>query len=391
MNNQYPAPNVHLADFENFVVVADPHSMRWEYYERDLSVALRKMTSPPTVHVLDWSTLVARDGIIESLVPDNSLVRVESPARDFQLMTELMQAGQRELGEVETEWTTSRRGWIASPLRMYRGLCRILTRLEDSVNRQQGCCMMASMKDTLILFDKNLTSKKLQAAGLPTPEWFQPVSASEVLDFLSQQNELKNYFLKLANGFSGSGIALLMPREVNQGSDHLAGVSAITSVVEIDGRFFNTHRIHEVVGDQYDEIIEFIISEGATLQTAIEKTRVQADQFDVRVVVNRGEVIGEIFRASKQPITNLHLGGYRAAAAECLREIPRRKWLDGIDACETAAKLFDMDVVGVDLCFDRATFDPYIIEMNSFGDFFPNWKNKSGKSIYELELQKLTR
>ena len=105
----------------------------------------------------------------------------------------------------------------------------------------------------------------------------------------------------------------------------------------------------------------------------------------------QGKVAATVFRVSPHPMTNLHLGGRRGDEAACRRVIPQRYWLDGLDACVEAAELFDLPAVGIDLAFNKADYAPTILEVNAFGDFFPNWNNADGQSLHTLEIAATAR
>lgn len=86
-------------------------------------------------------------------------------------------------------------------------------------------------------------------------------------------------------------------------------------------------------------------------------------------------------------MTNLHLGGSRAEPQRCRHELSQRHWLDALDDSIAAAELFQLPSIGVDVAFDRHTGRPYIIELNAFGDFFPNWVNDDGRTIHQIEIE----
>jgi glutathione synthase/RimK-type ligase-like ATP-grasp enzyme len=109
--------------------------------------------------------------------------------------------------------------------------------------------------------------------------------------------------------------------------------------------------------------------------------------FDVRVIVIHGKPAFTVFRLSHLPMTNLHLGGHRGDVAGCRAAIPPRVWLDGLDACVEAAACFDSESVGVDLLFEAGYHRHYVLEVNAFGDFFPNLVDESGRSVHRVELE----
>jgi glutathione synthase/RimK-type ligase-like ATP-grasp enzyme len=199
-----------------------------------------------------------------------------------------------------------------------------------------------------------------------------------LLDELRQRNWSKVY-VKLAYGSCASGIVVLEPLAESP--------RGITTVKEINQQFYNTFDARWVLGEELTSILNFILTERATVQRAVPKTKLADRNFDLRVVVLGGKVIAIVCRVSRFPMTNLHLGGQRGKIDECRRLIGQRHWLDALDHCVDAASLFELPCVGVDVAFDRYSGKPYILELNSFGDFFPNWQDKSGKSIHTLEIE----
>ena len=67
----------------DYVVIADPQSLRWKHYQQ----ALEKIGLPLKLHLLPWHDVIQRDGDIGLMLPETpSLLRVESPGRDFSLV-----------------------------------------------------------------------------------------------------------------------------------------------------------------------------------------------------------------------------------------------------------------------------------------------------------------
>ncbi len=355
--------------------------MRWEYYRRELEAFWARRDVTPQVHVVPWTDVVERDGRLEELAaPDvPSLLRLESPARDFEVIRRLMQCGERAEGQPPGEWQPpAAEGWIASPRLIYRGLCRVLEGIEASCEANSQLVPTADPRHVAVLFDKNQTADRLEAAGVPVPPGFRPTGSVDDLMADLKQRRWTETFVKLAYGSCASGIAVVQPLAYWPAAD--------TTVAELDGRFHNTQHIRHVIGADLWRVIEFLLSQHATVQRSIPKLRVDGLNFDVRVVVIRGSIAGTVFRVSPHPMTNLHLGGHRGDEDACRRMIPQRQWLDGLDCAVEAAGLFDLPAVGVDLAFDRRDCSPCVLEANAFGDFFPNWVNREERSIHECEI-----
>lgn len=364
-----------------YVIVADPDSLRCRFFIRELEEYWAASGRVPEIHVLDWRQLCEPEfGVWDpaTIIPDQrSLLRIESPARDLDVVKSLLQCGQISRGEKVREWPELIDGWIAPQQLLFSGLTTGLERLADATSSSTSVVNPYLNEDVLSLFDKNRTSSILRNHGLPTPDSFAvDGSFSELVQQLSK-NCWESAFVKLSNGSCASGIMALAS----------SGLAGITTVQEIEGQFYNSYRVRTVEGDELRSIASFILMQGATIQRAIAKMTVGGRNFDVRVVVMGRRVIATVFRVSGHPMTNLHLGGRRGDPGQCRARIPQRHWLDAMDVCVEAASLFRVPCVGVDIAFDRRTNKPAILEVNAFGDFFPRWVNKSGHTIHRMQIE----
>src|SRR5262249_30692835 len=150
--------------------------------------------------------------------------------------------------------------------------------------------------------------------------------------------------VKLNTGSSASAIAVLRGCE--------GPPWATSSLIPYDGGFFSTRRLARLSGEHLDAVLTFLIEQDVCVQQGIRMAQIDGQNFDVRVVVVHGEVAFTIFRLSHNPMTNLHLGGQRGEVGRCRAAIPTRAWLDGLDHCIEAAKLYDAEMVGIDLLFE---------------------------------------
>jgi hypothetical protein len=119
--------------------------------------------------------------------------------------------------------------------------------------------------------------------------------------------------------------------------------------------------------------------------------QIDGQNFDVRVVVLHGRPAFTVFRLSPQPMTNLHLGGRRGDPASCRAAVPTRAWLDALDHCAEAARLYPCAAVGVDLLFERGYLRHYVLEVNAFGDFFPGLTDAAGRTVHAAEIEETAR
>jgi hypothetical protein len=91
-------------------------------------------------------------------------------------------------------------------------------------------------------------------------------------------------------------------------------------------------------------------------------------------------------------MTNLHLGGRRGQPDACRAAIPPRAWLDALDHCTEAARLYpSCAVLGIDLLFERGYLRHYVLEVNAFGDFFPGLTDEAGRTVHRTEIEETAR
>src|SRR5262249_20298280 len=155
--------------------------------------------------------------------------------------------------------------------------------------------------------------------------------------------------------------------------------------------FWNTRRLRRSEGEELNAILQFLISEGTSVQRGIPMAQMDGQNFDVRVVVLHGRPAFTVFRLSSQPMTNLHLGGRRGRPDACRAAVPVRAWLDALDHCALAAQLYPCTGVGVDLLFECGYLRHYILEVNAFGDFFPGLTDERGRSVHQAEIEATAR
>ena len=108
-------------------------------------------------------------------------------------------------------------------------------------------------------------------------------------------------------------------------------------------------------------------------------------------VVPVRSVDGRKFAEGRGPMTNLHLGGRRGDPARCRAAVPTRAWLDGLDHCVEAARLYRAAAVGVDLLFESGYLRHYLLEVNAFGDFFPGLVDAHGQGVHRFEIRASAR
>ncbi|OAI46129.1 hypothetical protein AYO44_11870 [Planctomycetaceae bacterium SCGC AG-212-F19] len=380
-----PEPSASCLDMipPRYVAICNPDGKRWQAYARELSDYCQQRGLVPEVEVVPWNLVVPRDGCLNGLAAFDrpAIVRLESPGRDFDVIKLLLAAGARDAGDASTDWLalTYQKGKLIRPGLLHRGFCRVLRGLRQAFNARPHLTPLACPLAIAELFDKNATAARLTAAGLPCPPSLTPPSSPAALLTDLCTRRCPTAYVKLATGSSATGIAVV------HALDDLPW--AITTMVPIDGHFFNSRRLRRVSGAELTDVLAFILAEGACVQCGIPMAQLDGQNFDVRVIVIHGAPAFTIFRLSSAPMTNLHLGGRRGDTALCRAAIPTRAWLDAIGHCVEAAALYPCAVVGVDLLFERGYLHHYILEVNAFGDWFPDFTDEQGRTVHRVEIE----
>ena len=354
-----------------YLIVANPGSLRWLAYERAL---LDVWGARADITLVPWSVVIATRGNLDPLPAFDTpaIVRLESPGRDWGVAQQLLQAG-----DDDPKWLTLEydKGRLVAPQTFFRGFVRVLEGLHASFAARPHLHVTAAPRDIATMFDKRCSCRLLEGRGVPIPlTW--PAPPADYDELLAQCLPGSTY-VKLNTGSSASAIAVVRSQP---------DWSAISSVVPLGDGFYSSRRLVRHTGENLQRVLSFLLQEDVCVQRGVPIAQVDGMNFDVRIVVIHGEPAFSIFRLSHQPMTNLHLGGQRGDPDRCRAIIPPRAWLDGRDAALAAAACFDSAICGVDLLFEAGSFRPHILEVNAFGDFFPNLLNAQGHGPHHVEI-----
>jgi glutathione synthase/RimK-type ligase-like ATP-grasp enzyme len=371
-----------------YLMLANADSKRWQAYAHDLTAFWQDRRIQPEVHLIPWREIVPCLGNLDAmpLFDTPALVRLESPGRDFEVMKLLLKAGAAaDLQEPPRDWLSLpySKGQLVRPGLLHAGFRRVLHGLRLAFDSRPHLAPLACPLAVAELFDKRATAARLTAAGLPCPPSLPaPANPEELLDGL-RAHAFNTAYVKLNTGSAAMGIAVVHAREEPPW--------AVTSVLHRADGCYNTRRLQRVTGADLAAVLEFLIREGVFIQKGIPMAQIDGQNFDVRVVVLYGRPAFTIFRLSGLPMTNLHLGGRRGQPEVCRANIPTRAWLDALDHCVEAARLYSCAAVGVDLLFERGYLHHYILEMNAFGDFFPGLTDTDGRTVHRAEIEITSR
>lgn len=365
-----------------FLILGNPANRRVTGF----AAALRERGEPEPIVLAHRELITAPERLLD--LPDEPLiVRMDSTGEDDEVERLLLDAGLADArgtgcSTIEPEALRERGGVrfgeILAPRQHQHGFRRYLERLAAVFAQRPSWRILQAPASVAELFDKRLTSRRYAALGIPVPEALEGITSPEQLRAELRARRWPAVFVKLACGSSASCVALYQQRGDRE--------RVLTTVhTQPDGRF-NSLRLQELDDRAaIDELLGFLIGEGSQIERAIAKARLGARVFDLRILVIAGEPVFVVPRASRHPITNLHLGGIRADLDEVRARIWPSAWARAMQSARAVFEAHDCLHVGVDLLFEADMHEHRVIEANAFGDLLPGLEH-AGRSVYAWEI-----
>ena len=335
----------------HLTVVGNPDNRRVGLFR----AAVRAAGLPDPVVVSWLDVLTGRHRGFEP----GSLVRIDSPGEDAEVDRLLRGAGRRlEKGEIN-----GTAAW-------YRGLLAALDRLAAQA-RASDATLVPDPADIAVLFDKRACHARLRRDGIPVPPALpSPSSYPELREAMAAAG-WSRVFVKPAHGSSASGVIAL----------RVAGARVLaTTSIERDrdpesgcDRLFNSLRVR----DYRDEVavasmVDRLAPDGLQVERWFPKAGLDGRVVDLRVAVVAGRASHVVVRASRSPMTNLHLGGARGDLAALRAAAGETAYSSALRTCERVGSLFPGCLqVGVDLMFAPDWRRHAVAEVNAFGDLLP--------------------
>jgi hypothetical protein len=370
------------------VLVGVPASRRTELFQ----AALARAGAPPAL-VVPYTELLGGRASLPDLVLPGTLVRIDSPGRDFETELTLLQAGadaedeegdyarasRVKLGALEFE-----RGRILWPRQWYLGFRSALRMLEGQLLASPAHQLMNSPAEVALMFDKPACHRRLREGCVPVPKGLgTPDSFDELRDAMRAQG-CARVFVKLAHGSSASGVVAYQ----TDGSRHRA-----TTTVEVVRRggqtlLYNSRRVR-THGDATEiaALIDELCRHRVQVERWFPKAGIGGRTFDLRVLVVAGRARQTVVRLSRHPLTNLHLLNGRGSVEAVASRMGGSAWAFALRACECALETaFPRSLyAGVDLAVAPDFRRHAVLEVNAFGDLLPGVLDE-GLDTYAAEL-----
>jgi len=373
-----------------FVIVGNPACPRVAAFQ----AALSRCGHPPAA-LVPYAGLITGADTLERHVTSGSVVRLESPGRDFDVEKALIAAGADEADDVGPSRITREaalglafdKGRIWHPRQWYLGFRAVLRGIGEQLSRCPPHALLNPPADVEALFDKPRCQAHFAAAGVPVPRYLNPVRSFDELRERMAHADLPAVFVKLAHGSSASGVVAYR----TDGTRH----EAITTVEMVhrggELRLYNSrllrrhHRPAEIAF-----LIDILAREGVQAEEWLPKATLGDQSFDLRVLVIKGVARHVVVRMSHTPMTNLHLGGQRGDLSAVIARMGPEAWSAALRTCERAAGVFPGSLhVGVDLLIAPDFRRHAVLEANAFGDLLPGILC-DGLDTYEAEIQALS-
>lgn len=184
----------------------------------------------------------------------------------------------------------------------------------------------------------------------------------EQLHEIMRKQHLSGVFLKPVYG---SGAAAVLAYKFNHRRNQQL---LYTSVYENNGHFYNTRNLRLVEKkEEIDRILNGVLKLDMMAERWYPKAKVNGFVYDLRVVVQFGQISYMIVRQSKGPITNLQLN--HAPAAIDILGFDQKRMKEIKQLCLNTMALFPgLRYAGIDVLIAADSGKPYIVEVNGQGD-----------------------
>lgn len=370
-----------------FVVVGNPGCPRVANFQ----AALARCGLPPPV-LLSYADFITGRDALERHVTAGSIVRLESPGRDFDVEKLLLAAGADEhdpdgptrIGREAALALDFDKGRIWYPRQWYLGFRAVLRRIAEQLSRCPPHRVLTPPADVEILFDKPRCQDLFARSAIPVPRGLGPVLSFAELRERMRATGCASVFVKLAHGSSASGVVAYRTNGIRH--------EAVTTVemVRQGGELllYNSRLIrHYREPGEIARLIDALAREGVQAEEWRPKAALGDHAFDLRVVVIAGAARHVVVRMSRTPMTNLHLGNRRGEPDSVAGRMGDEGWSAALRTCERAAAVFPGSLhAGVDLLIAPDFRGHAVLEANAFGDLLPGVLSE-GMDTYEAEVR----
>lgn len=374
------------------ILVGVPDGRRTELFQAALA-----RTGAPAALVVSYTDLLDGKASLQDLVLPGTLVRIDSPGKDFETERALLKAG-ADAEDEEGDYARATRGTLEAlafergrihwPRQWYLGFRKALRMLEEQLLASRAHRPMNNPAEVALMFDKPACQRRLREVDVPVPQSLGGVGSFDELRETMRARRCARVFVKLAHGSSASGVVAYQ----TDGSRHSA--TTTVEVVRRDGRtlLYNSRRVRTHRGEQeIAALIDELCRHRVYVERWFPKAGIEGRTFDLRVLVIDGRARHTVVRLSRHTLTNLHLLNERGSVEALKARMGESAWADALGTCERvmghafARSLY----AGVDLAVAPDFRGHAVLEVNAFGDLLPGVLD-CGLDTYSAELSATT-
>jgi len=234
--------------------------------------------------------------------------------------------------------------------------------------------------DIAEVLDKRKCKKRLVENGVAVTKMYnEAFSCREELLHFMRENRVYQVFLKPVQGSGAAGVTALRFSPVK-------GKIVLYTCAALDqGDIVNTKRLYRLESENAEALLDKLLELDCVVEKWYRKATFQEYCYDLRVIVQDGQVDYILPRLSRGPVTNLHLNNH-AMEFEKLN-LDKDVTESILQLCIRAAASYPgLKSIGMDVLIEKESRRPYIIEMNAQGDLLHR-DIYSGNRIYRRQIE----
>lgn len=220
------------------------------------------------------------------------------------------------------------------------------------------------------LLDKRACKSRLQQAGVRMTEALQmpvcPNSEKYTVELLFEEmcrQQVHQVFIKPIKGSGAAGVSAL--RWQSRTGQMVLYTCAL---LQADSTLVNTKRLRRFTSkEEIIPLLRHILELDCIVERWYAKSEYQGCSYDLRAVMQEGQLDFLLARLSKGPITNLHLNNHPVEIA--MLGLPQNTLEEIEQICRESMALYpSLRSAGIDILLEKGSMRPRIIEMNGQGD-----------------------
>lgn len=381
-----------------YILIGNPDNRRVRLFQDELAA----QGHPPAIEIA-YRDLLRDPAVLGDLPDEPFLVRQDSAGEDFEVERALLALGYDDavaagVDTIDPDAIAALEfdlGRILCPRQLHLGFLRLLETLEAIYAARPAWRVLSPPPAIAELFDKRVTSRRWHELGIPVPPSLvrgrddQPegIRSPDELRQAMARRRWPMVYVKVSCSSSASCLAVYHYQRNSGPSNGWL----MTTIEHTPESWYNSLRIRRYgEPERVDEILDFLLREGAQVEARVAKARLDGAPFDLRIIAVAGEPAHAVVRQNRHPITNLHLGGWRGDWDALESAMPSGA-LDAVHgSCRRVAAASACFCIGIDVLVEPGMERHRVLEANAFGDLLPNL-SRDGLSVYGWQIREAAR